>query len=187
MTAIQSLKKLIKYLQDKLTEDKYFINYKSTTDPNEFERAIPTIYMLTMPSSDIIDGYPARCPAIVLTLEGRDEESYTVAAHLCVSCASISEQEIARPDDKLPNIYNVGEGEGYNTVSDEDLLTMGILFTDQISNYLYNSLELSISDISVEYPTADLEDFPYAISTITFKLITNKAKINQTISLHDFY
>ena len=187
MTVIQSLKALAKYLQDKLIEDKYFLNYKSTTDPNEFERKIPEIYLLTMPSSDIIDGYPARCPAIVLTLEGRDDESYTIAAHLCVSCASISEQEIARPDDKRPNIYNVGEGEGYNTVSDEDLLTMGILFTDQISNYLYNCTDMALDEISVEYPTADLEDFPYAVSTITFKMITNKAKINQTMSLHDFY
>lgn len=175
---VLALKHIAQYLQTQLEKDKYYLNYKSTVDPEEFERKIPEIYLFTMPSSAIIDGYPSRCPAIVLTLDGRDDSSYLITAHLCVSCASISEQEIARPNKDNPN-YTVGTGEGYDTASDNDLIIMSILFTDQITNYLMNCTEMSLSQISPEYQSADLDEFPYAVSSVSFRLLVNKEHIGQ--------
>ena len=173
MTIVQAIKTLAEYLQTKLIEDKYYLQYKSTTEPTEFEAAAPSIYCFTMPSSAIIDTYPAKCPCIVLTLDGRDDTSYDITANLCISSASRSEQEIARPVEGNPNLYNVGEGEGYSTESDDDLIIDSILFTDQICNYIYNFTTLDVSDISVIYSDVRLPDFPYCVSSVSFKLSVN--------------
>lgn len=179
MTIIQAIKSLAEYLQTKLTEDKYYLQYKSTTDPAEFEAAVPSVYCFTMPSSAIIDTYPAKCPCICITLDGRDDHSYSITLHLCISSASASEQEIAVPVGGVRNLYNVGAGENYNTESDNDLLIEGILFTDQIANYMYNWTAIDVSEISIEYPSVDLPDFPYAISSISFKMSINRDMIGQ--------
>ena len=177
MNIIQAVNSLAEYLQTKLTEDKYYLQYKSTTDPVEFEAAVPSIYCFTMPSSAIIDTYPAKCPCICITLDGRDESSYSITLHLCISSASISEQEMATPVKGSQNLYNVGEGENYNTESDSDLLIEGILFTDQISHYISNFTLFALDDISVEYPSVDLPDFPYAISSVSFKMSINLSRV----------
>lgn len=179
MNIIQAVNSLAEYLQTKLTEDKYYLQYKSTTDPVEFEAAAPSIYCFTMPSSAIIDTYPAKCPCICITLDGRDEYSYSITLHLCISSASISEQEIATPVKGSQNLYNVGEGENYNTESDSDLLIEGILFTDQISRYISNFTLFALDEISVEYPSVDLPDFPYAISSVSFKMSINRDLVGQ--------
>ena len=179
MNIIQAVNSLAEYLRTKLTEDKYYLQYKSTTDPAEFEAAVPSIYCFTMPSSAIIDSYPAKCPCICITLDGRDEYSYSITLHLCISSVSISEQEMATPVEGAQNLYNVGEGENYTTESDSDLLIEGILFTDQISNYMYNWTAMDISEISIEYPSVDLPDFPYAISSVSFKMSVDRDMIGQ--------
>ena len=179
MNIIQAVNSLAEYLRTKLTEDKYYLQYKSTTDPAEFEAAVPSIYCFTMPSSAIIDTYPAKCPCICITLDGRDEYSYSITLHLCISSASISEQEIAVPVEGAQNLYNVGEGENYNTESDSDLLIEGILFTDQIAHYMYNYTSMDVSEISIEYPSVDLPAFPYAISSVSFKMSVNLSRIGE--------
>ena len=179
MNIIQAVNSLAEYLQTKLTEDKYYLQYKSTTDPTEFEAAVPSIYCFTMPSSAIIDTYPAKCPCICITLDGRDESSYSITLHLCISSASISEQEMAVPVKGSQNLYNVGEGENYNTESDSDLLIEGILFTDQISRYISNFTLFALDEISVEYPSVDLPDFPYAVSSVSFKMSVNLSRAGE--------
>ena len=179
MTIVQAIKTLAEYLQGRLTEDKYYLQYKSTTNPEEFEAAVPSIYCFTMPSSAIIDTYPAKCPCICITLDGRDDTSYSITLHLCISSASVSEQEMATPVEGQKNLYNVGEGENYNTDSDSDLLIEGILFTDQIFNYVSNFTLLALDEISVEYPSVDLPDFPYAVSSVSFKMSVNLSRVGQ--------
>lgn len=179
MNIIQAVNSLAEYLQTKLTEDKYYLQYKSTTDPAEFEASIPSIYCFTMPSSAIIDSYPARCPCICITLDGRDDTSYNITLHLCVSSASISDQEMAVPIEGHTNLYTVGEGENYTTESDSDLLIEGILFTDQISRYISNFTLFALDEISVEYPSVDLPDFPYAVSSVSFKMSVNLSRIGE--------
>lgn len=179
MTIVQAIKSLAEYLQGRLAEDKYYLQYKSTTNPEEFEAAVPSIYCFTMPSSAIIDTYPAKCPCICITLDGRDDTSYTITLHLCISSASVSEQEMATPVEGQKNLYNVGEGENYNTDSDADLLIEGILFTDQIFNYVSNFTLLALDEISVEYPSVDLPDFPYAVSSVSFKMSVNLSRAGQ--------
>ena len=56
---------------------------------------------------------------------------------------------------------------------------MSILFTDQITNYLMNCTEMSLSQISPEYQSADLDEFPYAVSSVSFRLLVNKEHIGQ--------
>ena len=107
----------------------------------------------------------------MLTLDGRDDAEYSITANLCVSSASLSEQEKARQN--ADGSFTVGEGEGYSTESDNDLIIESILFTDQICNYIYNFTELNISNINVEYPDTSLPDFPYAISSVSFKVSVN--------------
>ena len=179
MTIVQAIKSLAEYLQGRLAEDKYYLQYKSTTNPEEFEAAVPSIYCFTMPSSAIIDTYPTKCPCICITLDGRDDTSYSITLHLCISSASVSEQEMATPVEGQKNLYSVGEGENYNTDSDTDLLIEGILFTDQISTYIYAWTEMDVSEISIEYPSVDLPDFPYAVSSVSFKLSVNLSHIGE--------
>ena len=179
MTIVQAIKSLAEYLQGRLAEDKYYLQYKSTTNPEEFEAAVPSIYCFTMPSSAIIDTYPAKCPCICITLDGRDDTSYSITLHLCISSASVSDQEMATLVEGQTNLYNVGEGENYNTDSDTDLLIEGILFTDQIFNYVSNFTLLALDEISVEYPSVDLPDFPYAVSSVSFKMSVNLSRVGQ--------
>lgn len=179
MNIVKAFEILASYLREHLANDKYFIQYKSTIDPEEFEASVPDIFCFTCPSSAIVDSYPAKCPCIVLTLDGRDDTSYDITANLCISSASRSEQEMARPVEGNQNLYNVGEGEGYSTESDDDLIIESILFTDQIANYISNFTLFGLDEISVEYPSVDLPDFPYAISTVSFKLSINQSHIAQ--------
>ena len=171
MNIIQAVKEIASYLSQCFEKDKFYLNYKSTTVPEEFEVKKPEIYIFTCPSSAMIESYPARCPCIVLTLDGRDDSTQEITANLCVSSASLSEQEKARPNQD--NTFTVGEGEGYSTESDDDLIIDSILFTDQVCNYIYNFTTLGISDISVNYPDVSLPDFPYAVSSVAFKMSIN--------------
>lgn len=171
MNIIQAVKEIANYLSNCFEKDKFYLQYKSTTNPEEFETRKPEIYIFTCPSSAMVESYPARCPCIVLTLDGRDDATYDITASLCVSSASLSEQEKARPNED--NTFTVGEGEGYSTESDDDLIIDSILFTDQVTNYIYNFTTLGISDITVSYPDVSLPDFPYAVSSVSFKMSVN--------------
>ena len=171
MNIIQAVTQIANYLRNCFKKDKFYLQFKSTTNPEEFETKKPDIYIFTCPSSAMVDSYPSKCPCVVLTLDGRDDSTYDITANLCVSSASISEQEKARSNND--NTYTVGEGKGYETDADDDLIIESILFTDQICNYIYNFAELNISNISVEYPDVSLPDFPYAISGVSFKISVN--------------
>lgn len=184
MNIIQAVKEIASYLSQCFEKDKFYLNYKSTTDPEEFETRKPEIYIFTCPSSAMVESYPARCPCIVLTLDGRDDSTYDLTANLCVSSASLSEQEKARPNND--NTFTVGEGEGYSTESDDDLIIDSILLTDQVCNYIYNFTTLGISDISVNYPDVSLPDFPYSISSVSFKVSVNLEHRNQN-PFNDLY
>lgn len=179
MNIVQAVNLIAGYLRTKLTEDKYYLQYKSTIEPSDFEASVPDIYCFTMPSSAIVDEYPAKCPVICVTLDGRDDYNYTITLHLCISSTSISDKEMATPVENSENLYNVGEGENYNTESDTDLLIESILFTDQIYTYMANFTTLGISEMSVSYPDVSLPDFPYAISNVSFKMSINQSKINE--------
>lgn len=171
MNIIQAVKEIASYLSQCFEKDKFYLQYKSTTDPEEFETRKPEIYIFTCPSSAMVESYPAHCPCIVLTLDGRDDASYDITANLCVSSSSLSEQEKARPN--VDQTYTVGEGEGYDTQADDDLIIDSILFTDQVCDYIYNFTTLNISDITVSYPDVSLPDFPYAVSSVAFKMSVN--------------
>lgn len=177
MNIIQAVKEIASYLSQCFEKDKFYLQYKSTTDPEEFEVRKPEIYIFACPSSAMVESYPARCPCIVLTLDGRDDASYDITANLCVASPSLSEQEKARPN--VDRTYTVGEGEGYSTESDDDLIIDSILFTDQVCNYIYNFTQLNISDITVSYPDVSLPDFPYSISSVSFKMSVNLEHRNQ--------
>lgn len=185
MTIVNTIQLIAAYLKAKLTEDKNTLQYKSTTVPSDFEVAIPDIYCFTMPSSTVIDSYPARCPAICITLDGRDNYNYTVSLHLCISSASKSSKEVAIPT-AMPNTYEMGTSEEYDTNADDDLLIESILFTDQIYNYILQFTTFAVSDLSVEYPSVDLPDYPYAVSRVTFSVVVNQANIGGR-PYDDFY
>lgn len=186
MNIIQAVRSLAEYLKNKLEEGKYYLQYKSTTDPSEFEASVPSIYCFTMPSSAIIDTYPAKCPCICITLDGRGESTYSITLHLCISSSSLSEKEMATPVEGSRNLYDVGKGENYNTESDDDLLIEGILFTDQVYNYISNWTSFDISEVTIEYPSVDLPDFPYAISSVSFKMGVNRDNIGCRL-LDEYY
>lgn len=177
MTIVQAIKSLAEYLQAKLLADKDTLQYKSTTVPSEYETTVPSIYCFTMPSSAIVDSYPAKCPSICITLDGRDDYSYNITTHLCISSASRSDKEMANPTE-TPNLYEMGEGDEYTTESDDDLIIESILFTDQIYNYIMNYMGADITEVAVEYPDVSLPDFPYAISNVSFKMTVDRDHIN---------
>lgn len=184
MTIVQAMKGLASYLNECFTTDKYGLQYKSTTTPNEFEINTPKIFVFTAPSSELIDGYPANCPCVVITLDGRNDSSYDVTVNLCISSASVSDQEMAH--EISPNVYEVGQGDGYSTESDNDLIIESILFTDQVYNYIKLCKVFNISNITVEYPDVSLPDFPYSISAVGFQMTVNPAEIGQN-AFNDFY
>ena len=169
--------KLAQYLHDKLTEDKDTLQYKSTTNPEDFATSVPDIYKYTMPSSTLIEGYPARCPAIVITLDGRTDATYDITLNLCVSNVSVNDKEKAYPVGR--NLYEFGTDTASTTDGDYDLIVESILFTDQIYNYMMNCTELDVSDINISYTDADLTAYPYATSSVSFKLGCNKPHVGQ--------
>ena len=73
----------------------------------------------------------------------------------------------------IPNRYELGEGDKYDTEADEDLLIESVLFTDQIADYIYNYVKMDLTDIVVQYIDPSLPDYPYAVSTVAFKLNVN--------------
>lgn len=202
MTIIQAVEEIANYLSNCFKKDKFYIQYKSTTNPEEFETKTPEIYIFTCPSSSLKEGYPSRCPSIVLTLDGRDDYTYDITVNLCISSASLSKKEVATKNND--GSFTVGEYDGElhgigadnknvdgslsvgeveqgkeksdikcDTEADVDLVIESILFTDQICNYIYNFTELNISNIAVEYPDVNLPDSPYAISAVSFKVSVN--------------
>lgn len=185
MDIIRAVKKLAEYLNTRFSEDKFYLQYKSTLQPNEFEVCTPTIYTFTAPSSELVDGYyPAKCPCVVLTLDAREDYNYTLTANLCISNVSTSEREMAH---KLAdNLYKIGEGENYTTEADLDLVMLSIMFTDQVYNYMKQYKELNVSNVLVNYPEVSLPDFPYAISSVTFQISINISEVGQ-IAFHDYY
>lgn len=184
LNIVQGIQKVAKYLQDKFVKDKCYLQYKSSIDPDTYDVYTPDIYCFTIPSTDLKDAYPARCPCICLTLDGRNDSIYDVTAHLCISNVSLSDSEIAHP---LGNgVFEISAKEGYDTNGDTDLLIESILFTDQVYNYISNYKDLAVSDITVEYPQVDLPDYPYAVSTVSFKLNINISEIGQN-AFQEYY
>ena len=202
MNIIQAVKEIANYLSNCFEKDKFYIQYKSTTNPEEFETKTPDIFIFTCPSSALSGNYPARCPSVVLTLDGRDDSTYDITVSLCVSSSSLSKKEIAiknddrsftvgeydgdlcgiEADDKIvTGSLSVGEVEqgktksdsNYDTRADTDLIIESILFTEQVCNYIYNFTELNISNINVDYTDVSLPDSPYAISGVSFKVSVN--------------
>lgn len=179
MIITQAVKSIATYLRLCLERDAQTLRYKSTIEPENFETIIPEIYCFTMPSSKIIESYPAKCPCICITLDGRNDHTYDITLHLCISNASRNEQEMATQviDEEtqapIPNRYELGEGDKYDTEADEDLLIESVLFTDQIADYIYNYVKMDLTDIVVQYIDPSLPDYPYAVSTVAFKLNVN--------------
>lgn len=184
MTIVKAIQDLAVYLSKKFTEDKNTLQYKSTTEPYDYGVSIPAIYCFTVPSSALVDTYPAKCPCICITLDGRDDYNYNITLHLCISSASRSDKETTVPclDDEgkpIPNHYEFLEGHDYTTESDDDLLIESILFTDQVARYMANYTAIDHNETFVQYPQVDLPDFPYAVSEISFRLSVNIDKIGQ--------
>lgn len=180
MTIVKSVQVLAEYLLNKFKVDQETLQYKTTTNPDEFDSTgLPYIYCFTMPSSDLVDSYPQKCPCICITLDGRNDYEYDISFHLCISNSSLSDKEIATPVENTINTYELGDGDNYNTNADEDLLVESILFTDQVYNYLQNFTTIPLSDFTVEYPSVDLPEFPYAVSSVSCKLSINKEHIAQ--------
>lgn len=186
MNIVQAITELKNYLNNKLIADKYWLQYKSTAVPDEFETAVPAIYAFTCPSSELVNSYPAKCPAIVVTLDGRNNYLYDVTLNLCVSNSSLSDKEVAYPVENNINVYELGTDGAYNTSGDDDLIVESILFTDQIYNYIANYTAVDISNLSVEYADCDLPDYPYAVSSVSFKMSINIANIGARV-LDDLY
>lgn len=186
MTIVQTIQELAQYLKQQLASDRDYLQYKSTANPDEYETSVPAIYCFTVPSSAIVDTYPAKCPSICITLNGRDDYKYSVTINLCISSVSRSSKEIASPT-SISNIYTFNaEDNTYSTESDDDLIIESILFTDQIYNYIMNYVAVEISELIVEYPDVSLPDFPYAISAVSFKLAANQDHIGQN-PFSDYY
>ena len=184
LNIVQGITRIANYMRDKFVADKCYLQYKSGIDPDEYSVYTPDIYCFTIPSTDLKDAYPARCPCICLTLDGRVDQEYDVTAHLCISNVSLSDSEIATPVGE--NVFEITPKEGYDTNGDSDLLIESILFTDQVYNYISNYKDLEITDIQVEYPQVDLPDYPYAVSTVSFKLNINISEIGSN-PYHDYY
>lgn len=184
LNIVQGITRIANYMRDKFVEDKCYLQYKSSVNPDEYDVYTPDIYCFTIPSTDLKDTYPARCPCICLTLDGRTDQEYDVTAHLCISNVSLSDSEMAHP---LGNgVFEITSKEGYDTNGDGDLLIESILFTDQVYNYISNYKDLEISDIQVEYPSVDLPDYPYAVSSVSFKLNINISEIGSN-GFYEYY
>lgn len=180
MTIVESVELLAQYMREKFEELKYSIQYKSAQSPREFEASAVKVYAFTMPSSDIVDGYPNKCPCVVLTVDGRNDDGYTVTAHICINSPSISEREVAHPT-KIPNLYDVGTGasDNYDTAADVDLLIESLIITEQTYNIIARNTGKILSSISMETPSPDLPDFPYAVSSVQFVINPNPEKIGE--------
>lgn len=176
MNIVTAMDAFCDYLRGKLDADKHGLQFKSTTTPTDYETKVPDVFGFTMPQTKLVDRYPASCPCVCVTLNGRNENKYTLCANLCVSSSSLSDGEMANPVDF--NRYEFDDSTGYDTQNDENLLVESIHFTDKIYEYIV-TYQAAVSDVVVEYETPDLPNHPYAVSRVTFAITVNQDNIGR--------
>lgn len=180
ITITQFVNALTDYLED-CFEDYHGLSFKcNANDPDSGENiSKPYIYQYLMPSSELVDGYPNKSPCIVITVDNRNDNTYSLTLHLCVSYAAVSEKEKVHKVAAGSDVYEYSEEDGYDTQSDIELYKSSLLFNDLVYNMLKQNRGLGLNNIQSELPTPDLEDFPYSISGITFEVHLNHFSIGQ--------
>lgn len=162
-------------------KDYHGLSYKDSSDPNSGSNTSqPNIYRYLMPSSDLIEGYPAKAPAIVISIESfSNERVASIRIFLCVKYEAVSEREKVvkfRGSDR----YEYQDIDGYDlTDVDVDLYKTSLRFTEFVFNAMSNCTSVDLSNLSIELPQADLPDFPYAVSSVSFDVDVNPFKVGQ--------
>lgn len=174
---ITSFVSSLKSYLDECFKDYNGLSYKTSDNPDEgLNISSPSIYEYLMPSSEIVDNYPSKSPCIVITVDERTLNTYTITLHLCVRYDSISEKEKVHRINNS-DIYEYLSEDGYTTSSDIELYKSSLLFNEHVYKLISINTELGITDIQSELPSVDLDEFPYSISTITFKINVNQFNI----------
>lgn len=130
----------------------------------------PTVYPFSVPTADLSDGMPKKTPCVVITVPEcvsveKTEVTFRVRLALCVGYAGIA------PDEYVERIganeYAETE-EKPNSDAALELCKTSILFTDQILRKLRKMRDLSMKEFNVEMCAADIPDYPFAVSAISF-------------------
>lgn len=177
--------KLHEYLESALNDNG--IAFKPTTDAETAAFTThPHVYELTMPSTSLKGDYPSDCPAIVIRLDAQNDNTYTISLAICISYVAKSDAEIAIPDGG--GLYHFDASAGNpDTDSDVSLLRSSIQYTEKIVDLLHKFTGFTIDNIAVDLPTANLPDFPYAVSVVTFDAEINRGRVGQHASYEDLY
>mgnify|MGYP003289594334 CR=1 FL=1 len=178
ITITQFVDALTDYLEESF-EDYHGLSFKCSNDPNSGDNTSkPYIYQYLMPSSELIDGYPNKSPCLVITVDNRNNNDYSLTVHLCVRYDSIAEKEkVHKVADS--DIYEYSDDEGYDTQSDIELYKSSLLFNDLVYNLLKQNRGLGLTNIQSELPSPELADFPYSISSVTFDVHLNQFSVSQ--------
>lgn len=144
----------------------------------------PAIYSFTVPTSDLSDGMPKKTPCVVITVPecvevGAGFIIYRVRLALCICYPGISSGEYVKRVGA--NDYEEAEGEE-NSDAGRELVKTSFLFTEQILRALDMMHDLSIQGARVETCEADLPDYPFAVSAISFN-----TRIIRRDHLEEFY
>ena len=184
---IQYVDALYEYLSE-CFDDYHGLSYKDESNPDSGSNTSkPVIYKFLCPSSDCIDEYPARCPALCISLDERSSAStYRLAITTCVQYSSVSNREKIEKASQDSEKWKYLDEDGYDTKSDVELYTASLMLSDFVFNKLSMNKKLNINNLSVELPDSSLPDFPYSISTITFETSLNLSQIAQN-PYHDMY
>ena len=131
---------------------------------------MPTVYPFTVPTAELSDGMPKKTPCVVVTVPecvkiAADCVTYRVRLALCVCYPGISSDEWCEPVGT--NEYEEATGDE-NSDSGLELIKTSFLFSEQILRALDCAHDLSISEVTFEPCDADLQDYPYAVSAISF-------------------
>ena len=166
----------------------YGLAFHADKDPASGENTNkPEIYDYLMPATALNDGYPARCPCIVITVDSQAaDNTYSLALHTCVCYAAVANNEKVHQVNGEINRYEYGTEGGYDTNADVELYKSSLLLTEFVHDALCKATALNVRNISVELPAPDLQDFPYCISTVRFDTQLNFIKAGQN-AYHDYY
>lgn len=180
--------KIYDHLEDAF-KDYHGLAYKDSTDPDSGSNTSkPDIYKYLMPSSDLIEGYPAKSPAIVIAIDSIDaDHNANISLYLCVKYEAVSEKEKVK---KVlgSDYYEYLTDAGYDLQNvDVDLYKTSLRFTEYVFNIMSNCTSLDINDLSINLPQADLPDYPYAVSSVSFNININPFKVSQQMPFVDTY
>lgn len=179
VSIIDQVHAVAEHLRDFYEREKYSIQFKNDESAAGFETAKPSVYELSVLSSEMRNGYPTKCPCAVITISQIDGDGVAQCAiEMCVVDPTISPSEIAKKVEDSPGFYTLGD-EAIQSTTQNNLIRESVRFMELTLRALRNCKTVDITDITAEAPEPNTPYYPYSTSIIYFSTALNRCKIGE--------